>query len=364
MENESTVFDYLEKYGDVSFRKLKLNEIDAVIFSALAYLNFESLKIPVKTIKFLTDGQIYRLVDSTSQRENNLLLIKKLRASKRFSKVKIMHAEGEKNTDDNQTQFAAVSFIIGLRKIVVAFRGTDGSVVGWKENLLMGCNDEVVAQKKAYQYFKKVKSLHIFSKFYICGHSKGGNLAYYAGLRAIKEKPSKNKIIHVYNFDGPGFLDKTLLDLPKKEIFSEKFSKYIPEECLVGIILDSSDNSKIVKSSGEKFGQHNLYNWGVNCQSKEFIYSDECTDLSKKIQAVFIELFKRMDRTEIKDIINMVENILGLDLSMHVDDLDIANPAVLFWKFLRYDNLEKEKKKKIKSDLIYLYNMFKVKNKK
>ena len=101
-----------------------------------------------------------------------------------------------------QTQFGAITFSLDKNNHYVAFRGTDNTIVGWKEDLNLAVQQEVPAQKRATSYLSDIASKYS-GKLIVGGHSKGGNLALYSVFKA--EKSIKDRIEKRVGFDGPGF---------------------------------------------------------------------------------------------------------------------------------------------------------------
>ena len=92
------------------------------------------------------------------------------------------------------------------------------------------------------------------------GHSKGGNLAIYAG--AFSNGKTKEKIIEIYNNDGPGFSDKIIESKEYQEIIN-KVHTYIPQTSIIGRLLKHKEKTTIVKSIETGIMQHDLYSWQV-----------------------------------------------------------------------------------------------------
>lgn len=120
--------------------------------------------------------------------------------------------------------------------------GTTATTIGWKENFNMSFNDWVPAHYFARSYYRKIKNL--FSvKFYLGGHSKGGNLAFAVALN-LKESDLSH-IARIDCFDGPGFHNQERL----KNRFLKlkgKIHKYIPQGSLIGILQDDLIGKKII----------------------------------------------------------------------------------------------------------------------
>ena len=105
------------------------------------------------------------------------------------------------STQSGETQFAAMTFTAKKQFTYVGFRGTDTSLAGWKENFNMAFADAVPAQHQALRYLEAIAA-KTTGPLYVGGHSKGGNLAEYAALKAAPEIQAR--IERVFIHDGPG----------------------------------------------------------------------------------------------------------------------------------------------------------------
>lgn len=174
-------------------------------------------------------------------------------------------------------QFSAVVFTLGNDHSYIAFRGTDNSIAGWKENFLMSFTEEVLAQKQAVSYVNHIAN-QLDGTFYLGGHSKGGNLAVYAGANVKPEV--QDRILKIFSNDGPGFLASVVESEGYKKI-SHKVKSIIPKSSVVGMLLDTSKNFEVVDSTGHGIFQHDSFLWQV--KGAQFIYEDELSKNSRNI---------------------------------------------------------------------------------
>lgn len=269
--------DYLQWRGDLNFSKDSFNDVDALILSLLSYLPFKDIVPGIESKEEVTLKETAALYFSnvsksetkpsninptvSSSFDSELVELLKVAAScPRFSDLRL--SRYDENTDFViGRQFAAVTFTLHNleRSKVVAFRGTDNSLVGWKEDFELTCMEQIPAQESACNYLDRTIGLFT-SQFIVCGHSKGGNLAMYAGSHLNTARQSR--LTKIINFDGPGF-DFSIVN---KESFShceQKIFNYIPEESMVGMLLEPVGKRTVVASSGRFMSQHNALNWGV-----------------------------------------------------------------------------------------------------
>ena len=181
-------------------------------------------------------------------------------ANPRFSDVE-MSAYCEQFDGDAQTQFAAVTFRLPSGTLVVAFRGTDDSLVGWKEDFNMAFQYPVPAQVTAADYLARVAALWQNVPIVLTGHSKGGNLAVYAAMNA--EDDVKDRIERIYSLDGPGFPEAVVNSFEYASV-SDRIVKIVPDSSVVGMVLETPERCMVVKSDVEGIMQHFVFSWQMH----------------------------------------------------------------------------------------------------
>ena len=286
----SDCFEYLEWRGDLSFEADPFNEIDGMLLSRISYMPFEL----IGESGAITVGRACEKFMSIPNIEEKLLvkgdikLIEHMAKSARFGNLKIINYENLRE-EASETQFSAVTFPLGNYRYYVAFRGTDETIVGWKEDFNMSFTTPVPAQEMAVGYFERVAS-RLRGKFILGGHSKGGNLAVYAA--AFCSPRLRAKILKVQNFDGPGFDSKVFLT-PGYRAILPRIETYIPQSSIIGMLLDHEEKYKIVKSRNLGIFQHDTYYWELSRNS--FIYAEELSDASKLIDGALKEWLTSVD---------------------------------------------------------------------
>lgn len=199
MINLANIFDYLD-WRDINIKNDPFNEVDNLILSRISYFPFDNI-VGEKEISLNQAYNIYKNSKDKGrilEKEDNLLF-PKLANSERFGNIKLSHYIN--NLDSQQEkQFSAITFNLPDNTIYVSFRGTDDTIVGWKEDLNMSFSLQVPAQLEATKYLENI-SPKFTQKIRVGGHSKGGNLAIFAA--SFANKKVQNKIINVYNNDGP-----------------------------------------------------------------------------------------------------------------------------------------------------------------
>ena len=240
--------DYLYWRGDLSLSCLPFNPVDGLILSWL-------ISLPVTQPLPDTLGALAgTLTDRVSEKHRPF--VQALSRSARFRTMKLLRFE-EKFSEPEEMQFAALTLLTGDGHAYIAFRGTDASLVGWKENFNMAFTEEVPAQREAVRWLNAAPA---DLPLRVGGHSKGGNLAVYAAARC---SPSvRRRIVQVHNFDGPG-LHPNVFNSPEYRDVEPRISSYLPESSIVGILLERSARYHVIRSSATGPLQHDPYSWQV-----------------------------------------------------------------------------------------------------
>ena len=158
-----------------------------------------------------------------------------------------------------ETQFSAVTFTLGDGSHYVAYRGTDETIVGWKEDFNMAFLTPVPGQAISVEYLNRV-ARRFGGPLYVGGHSKGGNLAVYSAMNCNPD--IQDRILKIYSMDGPGFRPEVLRECDYGKI-ADRVVKILPNSSLVGMIFESGMYFQVVKSKTFGLLQHDPYTWLV-----------------------------------------------------------------------------------------------------
>lgn len=260
-----TILEYLKVHGPVSFYEEPVNEVDSLILCQFAYLKFDGMVPDVKenkasvTLQELKAHPDYdKLFKNVWFENQNRKLFEGMLASRRFCNLK-MNCYTNIIETGWETQFSAITFLLEDGTLYVVYRGTDESIVGWKEDLNMAFMDPVPGQEYSVKYLNMVMG-KLHQPFYIGGHSKGGNLAVYAAMNCPKEV--QDRIIKVYNMDGPSFRPQVLEKYDYAAI-EDRTVKILPHSSLVGMIFEQNMDYRVVKSKALGLLQHDPFSWQV-----------------------------------------------------------------------------------------------------
>lgn len=309
----ANVFDYLEWRGDLSFTQDGFNEVDNLILSVLAYVEYEGLvagETDARRTTLSTVAEHYKThrFGSPAFYDNPFFkqipdLLQKAAASERFRSIEL---SGYVNRIDheNSKQFSALVFSIEEGYHYISFRGTDDTIAGWKEDFEMSFMDEIPSQKQAAEYVNSV-----IPKFegglYLGGHSKGGNLAVYAATQAAEE--IRGRIKGIFNNDGPGFQTDVIESEGYQSILG-KISTFVPKSSVVGMLLEHGEEYKVVRSSGLGIMQHNALNWEV--KGPVFVYENELTRNSRDTDKALRAWLRNLSIEQRADFIDALFDII------------------------------------------------------
>ena len=289
------LLDYLQWRNDVPLSVSPFNEVDNVIFSYLSYIDFRDLKEDWKGFFDLKDlfrdfcekHSLEEIQTTGEFTERAPLLLQEMMAGERFSATKVgYYAE---DFDKNQVkQFAALVFLLPDGRNYISFRGTDKTITGWKEDFLMSCRTETAGAKEAVAYFNKIAPV-LEGELILGGHSKGGNFAMYAA--AFCEAEHKERIMQVYNNDGPGFREE-VIQSPEFQELLPKIITIAPQSSIIGQLLSNPAKQHVIHSTVKGILQHDAMTWEAE---KDRLLSSELDELSHYAKTTLGSWLESMD---------------------------------------------------------------------
>lgn len=257
------MLDYIRWRGDLPFTVSPPNEVDAVIFSTLSYIPFRGRTVfhPEEAIPFseaVEEFFSYPEPPNYIRAQRDLDLLKAAGESVRFGNTRITEYR-PKFIKEQETQFAGVTFLLDDGSLFVTFRGTDNTLVGWKEDLSMSFRSVIPSQALAKQYLQDVLMTHS-GPVRVSGHSKGGNVAVYAVSQSAPV--IRDRVLEVYNQEGPGFSAEFLEDPGYRSILP-KIRTYLPQGSMIGVVLYRAEPVIIVQSHETGIMQHDPFSWNI-----------------------------------------------------------------------------------------------------
>ena len=189
-------------------------------------------------------------------------LLQAMAASPRFRDIRVGGFERESDASDasRPKQFAAVTLLLDDGTAYLAFRGTDATFEGWREDFNMTFARPVPAQAEACRYLARAAEALPGAPLVLGGHSKGGNLAVYAAAEAPREL--QGRIARVFSHDGPGF-DAAFLAGEGFSAIAGRIDKTLPQSSVVGMMLENQEDYSVVRSTSVGIFQHNPFSWVV-----------------------------------------------------------------------------------------------------
>ena len=321
-----TLFDYLKWRGDLSFRQAPINEVDSLIFSLLSYVDFtgivssshesrEVLSLRTAANAFFSKNPNDKKISMGLMVPRSIItLLKTAKETMRFRNVGV---KGHVNKIDlkRQMQFSATTFLTDDGNTVVAYRGTDDTLIGWKENFNMSFMESVPAQREAVAYLDTAAKYAI-GDIYVMGHSKGGNLAIYATV--FCQEPIRERLAQVWSHDGPGFCN-SMLKNPTYLQIRPIIRTLIPESSVVGILLEHEESYTVIKSKHRGPAQHNGLTWDVTGPS--FVHLQTVSDGCRRFDKNLNTWIKKLTMEQREQLADAIYQILSSGDSLTLSDL-------------------------------------------
>ena len=313
------MLDYLAWRGDIPFSRMPVNPVDALIFSALSYIRFEDI-VPDSPLRQVSLSEaatgLFSLEDQEShvRVKKDLELLEAAAQSPRFSNLNMSFYRSIL-IPEVETQFAAVTFFLDDGSAFLAFRGTDSTLVGWKEDFNMTFQSSIPAQRLALEYVQEFAKAHPVP-IWIGGHSKGGNLAAYAAAKcgALLQE----RILEVHNQDGPGFSGEMMND-PGYQRILPKLRTFVPQSSVIGMLLEHEEPHIIIKSNQVGLLQHDPYSWMV--MGADFLRVAELTPDSRFLDRTFKSWLANMPNQERSEFIDTVFDLLSAGGAEHTSEI-------------------------------------------
>ena len=189
-------------------------------------------------------------------------------------------------------QFAAVTIWDG-HDAYLAYRGTDGSLAGWFEDIQLAYAEPVPAQTRAHGYMMNA-ARRFPGGLYLGGHSKGGALALYAGVSAGLAQP---RVRRVYSFDGPG-MSRAAFESQEYADLRGRLLNVVPVRSVVGMLLWQDGETRVVRSDERGVRQHDPFSWLTDARGLE--YAAELSLASRRLREVARALLEALPREDLE----------------------------------------------------------------
>lgn len=312
------------------FEDAPFTEVDSLVLSELAYLRYEHCGLE-------KDGRILQLGVLSGELSNQQLL------SHVYAKSmmrELMHAcalsprfrwlAATKYTNhvdaEVEKQFSATTYLFEDGTVYVAFRGTDSTLVGWRENFNMTILPVVPSQESSVAYLQSIADTYQ-GPIYVGGHSKGGNLAVYAA--ACCRPDIQDRILAIYSHDGPGFHPE-FFEHEGYHRIQGRIHKMMPESAIIGLLLQHQEPYTVIESTEHGIYQHSGLSWVV--VDGKFSVKDSLNKQAQNFTTSLNQWTDTLDVAQRKALIDTLFRIISVTQAQTLSDLAYATvrhaPAV------------------------------------
>lgn len=353
----ANLIDYLNWRGDLTFDKVPFNDIDNLILAEISYVNLTDIVPPVKSGESVTLEEascIFFEMNDEEELKNSKsfiwqapFLMREAAKTERFRNLLLSNYVD--NIDEIiEMQFGVFHIKLDDKNTYIAFRGTDDSLVGWKEDFNMSFISPVPSQKGAVEYMNKTAD-KLRGNIYVGGHSKGGNLAIYSSVYCHNK--IKRKIKCIYNNDGPGF-DKSVIESEEYLQMKPKIKSIVPQHSIVGMLLEHDDDYIIVESSEQGIMQHDAMSWQV--MGAGFKKASKLSSASIRLNKALSRWINSIDKEQRSEFVDTLFNIITASGAKYLSEInsDIFKSAKSV--FMQYTSLDRESRNMIRRLLISL----------
>lgn len=344
------LIDYLEKVENLTFDQEPLNILDKVCINEIGYLTYEKwltasdLKKPINLHDF-AEGKELNPDYSFMVTKERVELAEAIVRSRRFASLSLSDYRSVLDKEVEK-QFAAMIFSLPeLDYHQLVFRGTDDSVIGWKEDFQLTYSREIPAHRSAMTFLEDHLP-NLSGRITVSGHSKGGNLALYSAVQSSTSL--REKIAELLLLDSPGLM-KSLLEKPSYQELKARMTVIRPQDSVVGVMLYWDRPAQLVAAEGIGFAQHNALTWEVDLVANDFVYEDQPTELSQRLEETFQEWIETLPNQELKQVCDLVfDTILDSGIES-LDDIGIQALPQIGQMLQEFGNLS-DKQKKVLQD--------------
>ena len=340
------LIDYLEKVKELTFDQEPLNILDKVCINEIGYLTYE---------KWLTASELQKTINLHDYAEGKDLnpdysfmvtkervkLAEAMVRSRRFAGLNLSNYRSVLDKEVEK-QFAAMIFSLPeLDYQQIVFRGTDDSVIGWKEDFQLTYSREISAHRSALAFLSEYLP-NLSGHIAVSGHSKGGNLALYS---AVQSSPAlREQIAELLLLDSPGLM-KSLLEKPSYQELKAKMTVIRPQDSVVGVMLYWYQAVQLVAAEGIGFAQHNALTWEVDLAINDFVHEEQPTELSQRLEETFQKWIETLPNQQLKQVFDLFfDTILNSGIES-LDDIGIKTLPKLGQLLQEFGNLTNQQKK-------------------
>lgn len=340
------LIDYLEKVKELTFDQEPLNILDKVCINEIGYLPYEKWLTASELQKTINlhdyvEGKDLNLDYSFMVTKERVKLAEAMVRSRRFAGLNLSNYRSVLDKEVEK-QFAAMIFSLPeLDYQQIVFRGTDDSVIGWKEDFQLTYSREISAHRSALAFLSEYLP-NLSGHITVSGHSKGGNLALYS---AVQSSPAlREQIAELLLLDSPGLM-KSLLEKPSYQELKAKMTVIRPQDSVVGVMLYWDMPAQLVAAEGIGFAQHNALTWEVDLATNDFVHEEQPTELSQRLEETFQKWIETLPNQQLKQVFDLFfDTILDSGIES-LDDIGIKTLPKLGQLLQEFGNLTNQQKK-------------------
>jgi len=333
--------DYLDWRGDLTVKQSPFNIVDNLILSTLVYIDFEQTGFDLSgrnSVTIKEAGEKFSLLHADEKMnlgrvipDEVFTLFDELSRCKRFRNMKLSHYVNQID-EREEKQFAAITVEVGDGNFCIAYRGTDDTIVGWKEDFNMCFQSPVPSQIQAVEYLQQVAYSKL-GKIYMGGHSKGGNLAIYAAT--FCSSFVRRRIRQVCSFDSPGFTQE-ILKTDAYKALAGRIYRIIPQSSMIGILFEHDEPYEVVSSTQIGLFQHDMFSWQV--LGEDFVYVDDISSSSTTVEHTMKEFIASMTIEERKKFVEALFYVFEETGAKTLSQLKIRDVAAILRRMSKEDH--------------------------
>lgn len=341
----ANILDYLDWRGDIPFSVSPFNEVDNLVFCEFCFIDMEGLVGPrvcdgsvslAEAVNYHferhpDDGESMGLIVPAEIR----ILLRRMGESVRYKDLRVSGFVN--HIDENiQKQFSALTVELNENELLVLFRGTDDTLVGWKENFNMSFLEAVPAQTEAVAYLNQVAADTTHARIFVAGHSKGGNLAIYSAIRC--EHAVQSRIMKVYSNDGPGYR-REVVDSDTYRAMADRIVNIIPQSAVIGRLLEHDTQHRLVNSAATGLWQHDGFSWEV--KGNRFVEAPALSQESEMIDRSLKKWIADMGTEQCEQVVDAMYRVLTATNAKTLTEL--TRDRNWFWQLMSQSDAQSKK---------------------
>ena len=325
----ANMLDYIDWFGTCLFSEVAFNEVDAMLFAQISYVDFHQVVPTCQETGKITIKQACAKFFSLHEKEeiyegcgliNPLtpFILQKMAGAPRYQNIELSHYSSRYD-ELRHEQFAALAIHLPSNTTFISYRGTDDTLAGWREDFMISFQ-VVAAQKDAVEYLEAIAK-DIDGTFMLAGHSKGGNLAAYAGLHV--DTSIQKRIVKIWSMDSPGF-SQDLIDKTNMKALEGKWVLYTPRFSVVGSLMYQNAEEFVVLSDQTGLLQHDPFSWQV--MGRSFIKADEINQNAKDLNKFFEDIINTRSEESRRAFTNAIFDAIGQSGATTLSQLSACTP--------------------------------------